>query len=99
MMESTAVNGIEDAPRHCGVTDTTLAPREKDALDRQGYLVLPGVIGDDRLARLRAAFETGAGQGRRSGIGCDLDWNGPVYDGLSTHPRVQAAVYHALCRP
>ena len=56
MSEATAVKGIEDALRQCGVAATTLAPGEKDALDRLGYLVLPSVMDANWLEQLRAAF-------------------------------------------
>src|SRR5262249_46148722 len=67
MTETAEVIGIEDALRQCGVTETTLAPGEKDALDRHGYLVWPDLLDPDWLARLRAAFETALRQGQRHG--------------------------------
>jgi ectoine hydroxylase-related dioxygenase (phytanoyl-CoA dioxygenase family) len=93
------VNEFEDALEQCGVTEMTLAPREKEALDRQGYLVLADVLDDDRLARLRAAFEAALAQGKRHGVHVQMDWHDAVFDGLYTHPKVLAAAYHVLRRP
>jgi ectoine hydroxylase-related dioxygenase (phytanoyl-CoA dioxygenase family) len=99
-MRGTApVNGIEDALRQCGVTETTLAPAERDALDRLGYLVLPDVIDPEWLVRLRAAVEAALGRGQRDGQHVHLDWTDPVFDGVHAHPRILAAVYQVLRRP
>jgi ectoine hydroxylase-related dioxygenase (phytanoyl-CoA dioxygenase family) len=106
MMEA-AVNGIEAALSRCGVTQTTLAPQDKDALDRHGYLVWPEVVDGDWMARLRAAFEMAVGQGRQAPGGKqtgtrhadDLVSKDPAFDGAFTHPGVLAAVYHVLRRP
>jgi ectoine hydroxylase-related dioxygenase (phytanoyl-CoA dioxygenase family) len=105
-MKPQAIDDIEDALRQCGVTEKTLAPREKDDLDRYGYLVLRDVMDPDLLARLRSAFETAAGQGRKaddrkSGTRhiADLAWKDAAFDRVYTDPRVLAAVYHVLHRP
>ena len=84
MIESRVVAGIEEALRRCGVTERTLTAAEKDAIDQQGYLVLPGALGQNRLGQLRTAFDLALDQGRRSGIGCELDCYDPVFDGIST---------------
>jgi len=99
MMATATMNTMEDALRQCGVTEKTLGPRERDALDRQGYVVLPDVIDRDWLARLRAAFAAAVAQGKRQGAHVHLDGSDPVYDGIHTHPRVLAAVHHVLRRP
>jgi ectoine hydroxylase-related dioxygenase (phytanoyl-CoA dioxygenase family) len=99
MIESAAVSGIEEALRQRGVTEGTISTTEENAIDQQGYLVLPEVLPRPLLAQLRAAFDLALDQGRRSGIGCELDSYDPVYDGISTHPKVLAAVYHVLRRP
>ena len=100
------VDGIEDALGKCGVRETTLAPGERDALDRCGYLVLPNVMQADWLDRLRAAFERGMDRGRQatnvpqSGTRHvdDLAAKDAAFDAVYTHPRVLAAVYHVLRR-
>ena len=99
MTEATAVGGIEGVLRQCGVTDTTLAPREKDALDRVGYIVLHDVIDRDWLARLREAFASALARGGRHGAHVHLTWDDAAFDGIYTQPRVLAAVYHVLRRP
>src|SRR4051794_18971660 len=98
-MSTALANEMEGALRQCGVTAKTLTEREKGSLDRQGYVVLPGAIEDDWLARLRAAFETALAQGGRHGQHVHLDWLDPVFDGVYTQPKVLAAVYHLLRRP
>lgn len=99
MTQTSTVTGIEDALRQCGVTYTTLAAHEKDALDRHGYVVVPDVLDEDWLAGLRAAFETALAQGHRHGIHVHMPWQEPVFDGVYTHPKILAAAYHVLRRP
>ena len=50
MME-TAVNSVEEILRECGVTQTSLSQREAEALDRDGYVVMTGVIDADWLEK------------------------------------------------
>jgi ectoine hydroxylase-related dioxygenase (phytanoyl-CoA dioxygenase family) len=103
-MIEAAMSGIEEALRECGVTETTLQPGEKDALDRHGYLVMPDVVDADGLHRLRAAFERATDQGQRAG---NVQQSGTrhvdnlankdvAFDSVYTHPKVLAAVYHVL---
>jgi len=97
---------IEDVLKECGVTDATLAPAEKDSLDRNGYVVLPGVIDADWLAALRKAFENATGESqptandKQSGTrqANDLIQKDEAFDGVLTHPKILAAAYHALRR-
>jgi ectoine hydroxylase-related dioxygenase (phytanoyl-CoA dioxygenase family) len=101
---SVTATGIEEALAQCGVTETTLALAEKDALDRDGYVVLAGVIDADWLGQLRSAFEKACGKdGKSAGIKDsgtrhidDLVNRDPAFDGIYTQPRVLAAVYHVL---
>lgn len=87
-----------------GITQTTLSPHERETLDRDGYVVLPGVIDADCLARLRTAFEGGCQKDggatvvKESGTRHvnDLVNRDPVFEGVYTHPRVLAYVYHVL---
>jgi hypothetical protein len=99
MSTTATVNGIDDALRRCGVTDRTLTRGEKVALDREGYLLLTGVMDDRWLARVRAAFDSALGQGHRHGQHVHLACDDPVFDGIYTQPRVLAAVHHVLRRP
>jgi ectoine hydroxylase-related dioxygenase (phytanoyl-CoA dioxygenase family) len=99
MTETTPVTAIDDALRQCGVTDGTLTPAEKAALDGHGYVVWPSVMGRAWLARVRAAFETAVAEGGRHGRHVHLPWTDPAFDAIYTHPKVLAAVYHVLGRP
>src|SRR5262245_35257210 len=99
VIESPGLSGIEEALRQCGVTEQTLTSAEKVAIDQDGYLVLANVLDRHRLTLLRAAFDLAVGQGHRSGVGCELDYNDAVFDGIAMHQRVLAAAYHALRRP
>ena len=56
-MTAAPVNTIDDALRQCGVRPSTLTPREKVALDRQGYVVFPDVMDDEWLDRVRLSDE------------------------------------------
>lgn len=101
-MTEPAENSFEQILREFGVTDTSLSQRE--ALDRDGYVVLSGVIDADLLERMRAAFESGCEKDRHAPVvkesGTrhvnDLVNRDPVFEGVYTHPRVLAAVYHVL---
>lgn len=96
--------GIDDVLAQCGVTQTTLSPLEGEALDREGYIVLHGVIDADWLVRLRAAFESGCERDGHAPVVnesgtrhvSDLVNRDPVFEGVFTHPRVLAAVYHVM---
>ena len=96
--------GIDDVLAQCGATETTLSPHEREALDREGYVVMAGVIDPKWIERLRTAFESGCEKDggnavvKESGtrhvndlVNCDS-----VFEGLLTHPRVLAAVHHVL---
>ena len=86
------------------ITQTPLSPHEREALDREGYVVLPGVVDVDWLEQLRAAFESGCEKDggatvvKESGTRHlnDLVNRDPVFEDVYTHPRVLAAVHHIL---
>jgi ectoine hydroxylase-related dioxygenase (phytanoyl-CoA dioxygenase family) len=99
MLATTTQTDMHTILRHYGVTDRTLTRAEKDALDRLGYVVLPGIIDDDWLTRLRAEFERALAEGKRNGQHVHLPWLEPTFDRVYTHPRVLAAVHHVLGRP
>jgi ectoine hydroxylase-related dioxygenase (phytanoyl-CoA dioxygenase family) len=90
---------IEDALRECNVTEATLPPAEKESLDRLGYVVLPDIIDTGWLARIRTAFEPAA-DSERSGTrhAGELIQKDEAFDGVLTHPKILAAVYHVLRR-
>ena len=100
-------NEIEAELEQCGVTETTLEPAEKEALDRDGYVVLAAIIDADWLEWLRSAFERACGkEGKTAGIKesgtrhiADLVNRDATFDVVFTHPRILAAVYHVLRCP
>lgn len=99
-----AANSIEEVLRQRGVTGSTLSAGEREALDRDGYVVMPGVIDSKWLERLRTAFESELEKDghtpvvKESGTRHinDLVNRGPVFEGIYTNPRILAAVYHIL---
>ncbi len=103
------INNIEEALRELGVTETTLSAAEKETLDREGYVVLPGLIEPAWLEQLRQTYEElMAKEGAQAGIEVhqetgtrrlsDLVNKSEVFDRIYTHPKVLAAVYHVLGR-
>lgn len=80
---------------------------ERDALDRLGYVVMNGVLDDERVDRLRAAFEhrarPSATQPDEGATGTRhvelLAGDAAGFEGIADHPRVCAAVTHVLRRP
>ncbi|HKQ73379.1 MAG TPA: phytanoyl-CoA dioxygenase family protein [Blastocatellia bacterium] len=106
MTTKATLSGIEDVLNECGVTETTLAPAEKESLDRRGYVILPDVIEGGWLARLRTAFENAIGKERTTGGGQqsgtrhanDLIQKDEAFEGVLTHPKILGAVFHVLRR-
>ena len=106
---------FEQALRESGVTNSTLSTTEKEALDREGYVIFRNVIDADWLSRLRTAFETACAKdssAKDSGAAVipvikdsgtrhidNLVSRGPVFEQVFTHPRILAAVYHVLRCP
>jgi len=90
---------IEDVLRELNVTEATLSIAEKESLDRVGYVVLSDVIDAGWLARLRTAFERAAdGKGSGTRHAGDLIQKDEAFDGVLTHSKILAAVYHVLRR-
>jgi ectoine hydroxylase-related dioxygenase (phytanoyl-CoA dioxygenase family) len=90
-----------------GVTDTTLTSAEKDFLDENGYLPLPGILTPTqleglraRLAELMAIEKENAGKEIHQEAGtarlANLVDKGDVFKICFTHPRVLAAIAHVL---
>lgn len=96
--------GVDEILAQFGITETTLSPHEREALDREGYVVLSDVIDADWLERLKAAFERGCEKDggatvvKESGTRHldDLVNRDPVFEGALTNSRVLAGVYHVL---
>lgn len=98
---------INTALNELGVTEQTLSPEEKAALDRDGYLPLPGILSPEqvvamnaRLAALLAEEGGDAGKEVHQEAGTDrlsdLVNKGDVFTVCYTHPRVLAAIVHVL---
>ncbi len=90
-----------------GVRDDTLAQKERDALDRDGYLPLPGILDQDQVAHLTQVLEDllvaegeNAGQEVHQEAGAarlsDLVNKHPSFEVCFAHPRVLAAIAHVL---
>ena len=98
---------ISDALTTLGAHENTLAESEKAALDRDGYLVLPGMLTLDQVAmlgtRLDAIF---AAEGENAGKEVhqepgtqrlsNLVNKDALFEWLFTHPRLLAGVSHVL---
>jgi ectoine hydroxylase-related dioxygenase (phytanoyl-CoA dioxygenase family) len=66
-------------------------------LDRDGYVLLAGVVDGAGLARMRAAFERAACEvDRTSGTRHVRDMSDAAFDPVRDEPRVLAAVAHVL---
>ena len=98
---------ITEALSALGVRDDTLTPAEKEQLDRDGFLPLPGVLGTAQINALRGrtralSLQEGADAGnevhQEAGTDrlSDLVNKDPLFDVCFTHPRVLAAVAHVL---
>lgn len=101
---------IEQILQEFGVTDSILSMREKEALDREGYVIFRDVIGADWLESLRAAFDDGCAKDSSPPVNSvikesgtrhidSLVSRGPVFERVYTHPLVLAAVWHVLQIP
>jgi len=91
------------------VADDALPREHADALDRDGFLVIPDFISPGDLQRLRSAYEqvitsegVDAGKDHHQEAGArrigNLINKGAVWYPLWTHPLVLAAAYHVLQR-
>ena len=98
---------MEVALHRLGVRDETLSPDEKQFLDENGYLPLPGVMTPDqvraftqRLEELTAEEGEDAGKEVHQEEGSirlsDLINKDPLFDYCYTQPRLLAAVRHIL---
>jgi ectoine hydroxylase-related dioxygenase (phytanoyl-CoA dioxygenase family) len=99
---------INDALDELGVRDDTLTPAEKDQLDRDGYLPLPGILAPEQIAAINAKLaELLANEGENAGkevhqeAGTDrlsnlVDKAPDLFAPCFTHPRVLAGIAHVL---
>lgn len=90
-----------------GVREDTLTSEEKAALDRNGYLPLPGILTAEQVSRLRARLDEltviegeNAGKEVHQEAGTDrlsdLVNKDPLFEVCFTHPRVLAGIAHVL---
>jgi ectoine hydroxylase-related dioxygenase (phytanoyl-CoA dioxygenase family) len=95
------------ALQELGVTEKTITSQEKEFLDRNGYLAMPGILSvaeiqalRDRLAALLALEKENAGKEVHQEAGTarlsNLVDKGEEFHVLFTHPRVLAALAHVL---
>jgi ectoine hydroxylase-related dioxygenase (phytanoyl-CoA dioxygenase family) len=86
-----------------------LAGTDREFLDKNGYLLVPGIIDPDWLEALREQFEAMcAAEGSAAGLEVhqeagarrlsDLVNKGAEFDRVYTHPRVLAGIYHVIGR-
>ena len=98
---------IEEALYTLGVRDDTLTPAEKETLDRDGFLPLPGILSGEQIDALRRrtrelSLQEGSEAGKEvhqeAGADrlSDLVNKDPMFAVCYTHPRVLAAVAHVL---
>ena len=103
-MMSSAETEANDILATLGVEDGTLADDERAALDRDGYVVLDGVLDDGSVAEMRSAIDQLLETARRDptkkhGGTLHLDDildAGAMFDRAWSSPRVLAAVAHVL---
>src|SRR5690242_16024047 len=95
------------ALRALGVRDDTLTAAERAALDRDGFLLLPGILTRQQIDRINARVdELLAAEGERAGTEVhreagtdrlsDLINKDPIFTICFTHPRVLAGIAHVL---
>lgn len=102
-MTDSALTSFEQMLREYGVNINSLSARECEAIDRDGFVLLDGVINTSWLERLRAEFENGCERdshslGKESGTRhvSDLVNRDSSFEDVMTHPKILAAVYHIL---
>jgi ectoine hydroxylase-related dioxygenase (phytanoyl-CoA dioxygenase family) len=97
----------DEALAALNVTPDLLSDQERDFLDAQGYLPLPGVLSDALVRDLRQRFdELVAEEGETAGTEVhqeagtnrlsNLVNKGDIFEICFTHPRVLAAISHVL---
>jgi ectoine hydroxylase-related dioxygenase (phytanoyl-CoA dioxygenase family) len=113
LMHAPAERSLSDAEamRELEVCDHSLSEEVRARLDREGYLIIPGVIDAAWLQQLRdrvdaLAAEEGPGgfhenkiQGLGQGRLADLVNKGAMFDRAWSHPLILAAARHALQVP
>src|SRR5260221_3063996 len=89
---------IQEALHSLGVRDNTLTAEEKDKLDRDGYLPLPGILSAQQIDKIAARLDElvrqegeNAGKEVHQEAGtdsmADLVNKEPIFQTCFTHPR------------
>ena len=104
---TTEIASVAEALAALGVTDATLSRAQRDELDANGFLALPGLVDADRLAIMRerttelqrlegssAGYEVPGQQGVTL-LG-DLFNKGKVFEEMFVEPVVLAAAHHVV---
>ena len=85
-----------------GVSDYTLTQAEEGALDRDGFLPLPGILAPEQAEKMGARLDELVVQGNavrhQEGVDTldDVIHKDPMFEVCFTHPRLLAAVSHVL---
>ena len=92
---------IEEAMCALGVRDDILSTGEREQLDREGYLPMPGILSTGEIAEIRAALDEvyaveKTGQEGGPAESSYMQNKAPGFDRCLTHPRVLAAISHVL---
>jgi ectoine hydroxylase-related dioxygenase (phytanoyl-CoA dioxygenase family) len=99
---------MQEALADLGVAADTLSAAERDRLDQDGYLPLPGVLSQPEVVAMRDRLDAllrvegsdaGSEVGRQeTGVErlCDLVNKGAVFDVCFQHPRILAAIAHVV---
>lgn len=106
-MKTETISNLDQLFEAVGVTEDTLSPAEKESLDQQGFLIVPGLLDRKWLEQLRAAFERlleehekTNGNHARQATGTrhvdGLGYQGELFERVYTHPKLLAAVRHIL---
>lgn len=98
---------IQQALETLGVSESTLTQAQREQLDRDGFLPLPGILSDAQLTAMRARIQQLlAAEGEDAGKEVhqeqgtdrlsDLVNKDPVFEVCFTHPQVLAGIAHVL---
>lgn len=103
------IGNIQEALVSMGVNEDTLSAEDKNNLDVNGYVAFENILDTAWLERLRDKYEElMEKEGQSAGIEVhqeagtrrlsDLVNKGEIFDGVYTHPKILAAVFHVLQR-
>ena len=93
---------MKQALHEMGVSDEALTPAEKGALDRDGFLSLPGILAPEQAQKMGARLDELVVQGvavrHQEGVDTldDVIHKDPMFEVCFAHPRLLAAVSHVL---